>query len=236
MGARSDDARRRRANENRASRQALAARKEAASRKAASSQPVEQEASGVLSRSRQRTRAQAAPVVSAARAAPRGSPASDPEQEEPPAHGILARTRQLPGGRSVLAGFVMALVGSAALLFAPIARKSESDRHLQSLLQVAGLQAVPFAAIPAVIAAVPLLFINHRWRRAAWSGAAFMLGLWVLLMRSLGVFHILAAGFTVFGVIKASRVDGRSTPMLRRGRLAPARPGNRDEAEADAAG
>jgi len=235
MGARSDDARQRRANENRASRQALAARKEAAARKAGGSRPVEPEASSVRGRGRRMTRAQRTPVMAPSGAAPPDS-ATTLADTEPPARGILSRTRQLPGGRSVLAGFVLALAGSAALLFVPIATKSKSDHHLQSLLQVAGLQAVPFAAIPAFIAAVPLLFMNHRWRRPAWTGAAFMLGLWVLLMQGLGIFHVLAAGSTVFGVIKASRADGRPTPLFGRRRLASARSGDRADADTDAGG
>ena len=130
--------------------------------------------------------------------------------DEPPAKGIIARTQQLPGGRQVLAAFPLAVLASIALLFVPIFKEHKGDKNSQSLLQLSGPQALALVAIPVVITAVPLLFVNHPRRRLAWNGAAFMIGLWILLLPGLGIFYVFAAGGRA-GVGSGEGVESRGS-------------------------
>jgi hypothetical protein len=236
MSAKRNSSRQRRSNQNRAAREALEARRQSASRAA---EPVEEEPPA---KGRGRTRAQSGAVKPPVRRASGGrsavprsaAPAFDPD--EPPAKGIMARTQQLPGGRQVLAAFPLAAVASIALLFVPIFKEHKHDKVNQSLLQLSGPQALLLVAIPVVICALPLLFINHPRRRLAWNGAAFMIGLWILLLPGLGIFYVFAAAALVWGVVKGSRAEGPSGAFFsRRMRAGAAASASADDTADDAA-
>ncbi len=128
-------------------------------------------------------------------------------EDAAPAPGIGARAQQLAGGRQILAGFVLVVAASAVVGFVPMF-KEKGEKHTESFLQILGPRALIFLAVPVAIASIPLLFLNHRRRRVAWNIAAFLIGLWVLLMQQLGIYYVLGAGAIVWGVMKASRAEG----------------------------
>lgn len=210
MSAKRDEGRQRRANQNRAAREALEARRAAAARAA---EPVEQPAKG-----RGRTRAQGGAVAppvrrsgsgrSASAASARAAPASD--ADEAPAAGLWARSAQLPGGRQMLGGFALSLVSGALALLTPLYKEHANDRNTQSLLQLAGAQGLVLVGLPVLITAAPLLFMNHPRRRVAWNGAAVMMGLWILLVAAIGIFYLPVTGLVAYGAVKASRAAGPS--------------------------
>lgn len=200
-----DTARQRRANQNKSAREALVARRLAAQKLAPEPEPA------AKGRGRA-SRAQAAPVVLAKARGNRASGADDggfapPSVDDaPPASGILARTQQLPGGRQMLAGFVLILAGTPFAAFVPMFREKGSKKT-ESLVSLLGARSLILLLVPVVIAAIPLLTLNHRRRRIAWNVAAFLLGLWVLTTGLLA-FYVLGLGSIVWGLMKSSRAEG----------------------------
>lgn len=217
MTAKRDVSRQRRSNQNRAARDALVARRQAASRGDADS-----EREPPVRRGRGRTRVKAAPVAPAkAKAATSSSPARSgrPSRSAPTpaapaatadetsASGIWGRAQQLPGGRQMLGGFVLVVVASALAGFVPMF-KEKGKKGTESFVQIVGPRALIFLAVPVAIAAIPLVFLNHPRRRVAWNIAAFLIGLWILLIPGLGIYYLFGAGAMVWGVLRASRAEG----------------------------
>lgn len=117
----------------------------------------------------------------------------------------------------MLAGLVLVAAGSLALCFLKVVRVADGKHkfHDETFIQRFGPWAFIYLAMPILLAAIPVLSMNHRRRRTAWNIGAFSVGLWILLS-GLGLFYLFGAGAMVWGVMKASRAEGPAGPGLSR--------------------
>ncbi len=106
----------------------------------------------------------------------------------------------------MLAGFLLVLAGTPFAAFVPMFRE-KGRKDNESLVSLLGARSLILLLVPVVIAAIPLLTLNHRRRRMAWNIAAFLLALWVLTTGLLA-FYILGLAAIVWGLMKSSRAEG----------------------------
>lgn len=128
--------------------------------------------------------------------------------------------QQLAGGRQLLGAFALTFVASMVLTFVPIfteARKRGQKGKLpvHSYFQTGGFPALIYFLVPVIIAAVPLAVRNHPRRREVWKGIGFLFAFWVVLvLGQLGIFYLVPLGVMVWGLRKASQLEG-PVPKLR---------------------
>ena len=237
MANKRDISKQKRARQNRAQRDALKARTEAAS--------VEPE--------QRRTKATATPAPVKGKKA-RREPADRPARAVRPGDvpvdiddlqgNWLAKRMEVPGGRQVFTGFVLAvlLAGLMAVMPLPgnedITAKDLTGKTIQvtfnrlptqTVFDVYGWIAVPAIALPVVALGFAVAYTATHQRRRVWIGVTILVALQVLLGFTVFLFP---AGFVVYGLWRASKVEGTARTG---GRPSPWRRGPAKVAGADAA-
>lgn len=202
MANKRDTSKQKRARENRAQREALKARTTAAS-----TDPEE--------RRTKATSTADAPSTKASRAAERSArtrpvrPGDVPVDVAALEGNFLSKRNHVPGGRQVMFAFVITLITSITLAVGKYPPDDDPDgKRTLSFFEAAGPAAWPLLLVPPVVVAVALALSLHPKRRRIWLACTVALGALTVAALAIYTVNLLALGFMIYGIQRASRVEG----------------------------
>lgn len=234
MANKRDSSRQKRARQNRAQRAALEARTQGK----APGRPsrVAPSTAEKLQRSAEERPSGSAGSKGAAKGSARSGSGADgtkkrAKRERPPRPGDVpvdvttlegswfSRMTHVPGGTQALFAGVMAVVATGLVAFTK-SFISEADQEelgndakaTQTIFEhYDPAVSIPLVVFPLLIAGLAVAASFHPQRRRIWLGAAAVLG---LLSVSVLPFLLFVAGFFIYAVFRASKVEGRDKPMV----------------------
>ena len=228
--AKSSASKQKRARENRAQRAALEARRKAAA------VPIEE---------RVATKAKATPPTSRTSAkgggkgerparAPFVRPGSSPVDVATLQGSWFSKVNQVPGGREVLMTVLLTVVMTAMVAFTPLFVPEGAAKDAKPTLTIfdsLGATAALVLAVPLVLVGFAAAMSLHPRRRTAWYVTLLGLGAFVAFGASVGIFYLFPAGFMMWAIWRAAKIEGSGPSLLRRAAAAGALGDAEDDAD-----
>ncbi|MFN8016832.1 MAG: hypothetical protein U0P45_01780 [Acidimicrobiales bacterium] len=205
MANKRDTSKQKRARQNRAQREALKARTTAAST------PAEARRSSTATPDR------SAP----AKQEKRGFFAPDPNR--PPRPGDtpvdlatlegnwFAKRMQVPGGRQVMTGLLMAIVLAITGVIGKVKAEdwTQENNHLVPMTERYGALSAVLVGVPVVLMLIATVLTLHPKHRLIWWAITFLMTAWVVATINItGIFFLLPTGFLYYAGRRAARIEG----------------------------